>query len=299
MKADSVEVLTNNPLCGVIQCRGRLWVAGKTVAKYVLKYRLILGSRFLEIDGEITPTSQQKTIPLHEETSYTFPPESGEAGSGFRRYFAWRFAQAHPSAEVFRDLHGFSQEATRPTTTGPKSLEFRNVDQSLCLLTEGQAFHRFPADGKSDTLISPATESTSQTRIQLGLSPKNSLVSAEQAMSDVPVHACGPLRQGLPSSAWLFRCSSPHVLVTDWENRYDNGRWLGVTLRLQETTGRSRKCQLEFAGNPSQARAAGVEWLAEHVRSGLPKVSLEDGRVVFQLSPYESLQLEVDFGGQS
>ena len=125
MKADSVEVLTNNPLCGVIQCRGRLWVAGKTVAKYVLKYRLILGSRFLEIDGEITPTSQQKTIPLHEETSYTFPPESGEAGSGFRRYFAWRFAQAHPSAEVFRDLHGFSQEATRPTTTDEPSVAIR------------------------------------------------------------------------------------------------------------------------------------------------------------------------------
>lgn len=297
MKAQSLEVVTNHPLLGHIRTRGQMLLMGKVIAKFVIDYRLHLGSRFLAVTAEVTPTAKAKLIPFNDDDNYEFPPSTPLTGSGFRRYFGWRFAHAHPSAELYRDLNGWKLEATRPTTEAPRLLEFQSVDQSLALLTGGLAFHRFPSDGRCDMLLSLSPQAAVQSEIALGLSPKNGISAASQFLDRPSTLPCGPLRDGLPSGAWLFRCSSKHVLVSDWANRYQDGTWLGVRVRLLETTGRSRKIKLEFAGHPTDARATLPDSADPPLHQPLPAVRLEDGQIICQLGPYEALDLEVDFGG--
>jgi alpha-mannosidase len=299
MKAQSLEVVTNHPLLGHVRTRGQMLLMGKVIAKFEIDYRLHLGSRFLHITGQVTPTTKAKLISFQEDDNYEFPPSTPLAGSGFRRYFGWRFAHAHPSAEVFRDLNGWKLEATRPTTEAPRLIEFQNMDQSLALLTGGLAFHRFPTDGRCDLLHSLSHQETVQAEIAIGVSPKNSLSAAHQFLDRLPVLPCGPLRPGLPSGAWLFRCSSKHVLVSDWENRYQGDQWLGVRVRLLETAGRSRKIKLEFAGNPTDVRATLPDAADPPLQKSLPTVRLEEGQVICQLGPCEVLDLEVDFGSRT
>ncbi|MDP1562079.1 MAG: hypothetical protein Q8M16_11930 [Pirellulaceae bacterium] len=298
MKAESLEVVTNHPLLGHVRTRGRMLLMGQVIAKFVIDYRLHLGSRFLAVTGEVTPSTKAKLISFNDDDNYEFPPQTPLGGSGFRRYFAWRFAHAHASAEVYRDLNGWKLEATRPTTEAPRLIEFQNVDQSLALLTGGLAFHRFPADGRCDTLLSLSPQTKVQSEFALGLSPKNSITAANQFLDHPTVLACGPLRQGLSSGAWLFRCSSKHVVVSDWEDRYQAGVWVGVRVRLLETTGRSRKIKLEFAGQPTAARATLPDSVDPPLHKSLPSVRWEDGQVICQLGPCESLDLEVDFGSR-
>jgi alpha-mannosidase len=299
MKAQSLEVVTNHPLLGHIRTTGRVLLMDKVIAKYTIDYRLHLGSRFLVVSAEVTPTAKAKLIPFNDDDNYEFPPQAPLSGSGFRRYFAWRFAHAHPSAEVYRDLNGWKLEATRPTTEAPRLIEFQNVDQSLALLTGGLAFHRFPADGRCDTVVSLSPLAPVKTEIALGISPKHSLTAASQFLDRPRVLSCGPLRKGLTAGAWLFRCSSKNVVVSDWENRYEAGVWVGVRVRLLETTGRSRKIKLEFAGHPTAARTTLPPAADPPLHKSLPSVRLDEGQIICELGPCESLDLEVDFGSRS
>ncbi|MBL8889540.1 MAG: hypothetical protein JNL67_06145 [Planctomycetaceae bacterium] len=298
MRAESVEVVTNHPLLGHVRARGKMSLMGKTIASFVIDYRLQLGSRFLLVSANVTPTNKAKLIPFNDDDNYEYPPQSPPQGSGFRRYFGWRIAHAHPSAEIYRDLNGVKLEATRPTTEAPRLIEFQNVDQSLAILTGGMAFHRFPADGRCDMLVSLSAKDSVTTEMAIGLSPKNSLAAASQFLDRPQSVACGPLKSGLPTAAWLFRCSSKNVIVSDWQNRFIDESWIGVRIRLLETSGRSRKIKLEFAGNPSAVRATLPESADPPLHKSLPSVRLEDGQVICQLSPFESLDLEVDFGSQ-
>lgn len=295
MQAQKVEVVTNHALHGHIRSQGQLHLAGKVIAKFVIDYKLTLGSRFLEITCQLTPTSKPKTIPWTEEQNYEFPPTDELTGSGFRRYFAWRFAQAHPSAEVYRDMNSMAVEATRPTTVAPRWLEFRGVDQSLAWLTGGSAFHRFPADGRVDTLVGLSTTTPATSTVAIGLSPPNLAAAAETQLLPPICLPSGPLRTGLPTGAWLFRCSSRHIVVTHWENRYDDQRWIGARLRLLETSGRSRKFKLEFAARPTAVRVTlptGAEPTLAHSR---PDCQLVGEQIECRLSPCEQAELEVDF----
>lgn len=298
MRADSIEVVTNHPLLGHLRARGKMSLLGKTIASFVIDYRLQLGNRFLLVSANVTPTSKAKLIPFNDDDNYEYPPPSPPTGSGFRRYFGWRIAHAHPGAETYRDLNGFKLEATRPTTEAPRLLEFQNVDQSLAILTGGMAFHRFPADGRCDTLLSLSAKEPVQTEMAIGLSPKNGVAAANQFLDRPQTVACGPLKTGLPSAAWLFRCTSKNVIVSDWQNRFVDEKWVGVQLRLLETSGRTRKIKLEFAGTPQAARATLPEAADPHLHKLLPSVRLEDGQIICQLNPFESLDLEVDFGSQ-
>lgn len=298
MRADSIEVVTNHPLLGHIRARGKMSLMGKTIASFVIDYRLQLGSRFLLVSANVTPTSKAKLIPFNDDDNYEYPPQSPPTGSGFRRYFGWRIAHAHPSAEIYRDLNGLKLEATRPTTEAPRLLEFQNIDQSLAILTGGMAFHRFPADGRCDTLVSLSAKDSVQAEMAVGLSPKNSLAAANQFLDRPQTVPCGPLKTGMPSAAWLFRCSSKSVIVSDWHNRFVDEKWVGVRVRLLETSGRTRKIKLEFAGTPQAARATLPEAADPPLHKSLPSVRLEDGQIICQLSPFESLDLEVDFGSQ-
>jgi alpha-mannosidase len=299
MKADRLEVVTNNPLLGHLRSTGRLMLLGKSVGTFVIDYRLHLGSRFLHVACQLQPVNQTKTVEWNENARYEFPPVNRDLGSGYRRYFAWRFAQSHPSAEVYRDLHGFKLEATRPTSTGPKLLEFRNPEQWLSLCTGGLAFHRFPEDGKADLLLTNGSDGVIHSEIAIGISPKNGLIAANQFLSEPAVLPCGPLREGLPKAAWLFRCSSAQALITDWQCRYDGAACVGVTLRLQETAGRTRKIKLEFASRPTAVRATLTPWADPALRQSTPVVRLEGDTVECGLSPFEQMQLEVDFGAVS
>jgi alpha-mannosidase len=298
MKAQSLEVITNHPLLGHIRTRGQMLLMGKLIAKFVVDYRLHLGSRFLSVAAEVTPTTKTKLVPFNDHDNYEFPPQTPLAGSGFRRYFAWRLAHAHPSAELSRDLNGWKLDATRPTTEAPRLLEFQNVEQSLALLTGGLAFHRFPSDGRCDTLLSLSPNETVQANFAIGLSPKNSMAAASQFLDTSTTIACGPRKAELPAGAWLFRCSSKNVVVSDWDNRYQDGVWMGVRVRLLETTGRSRKIKLELAGSPTATRAVLPEAADPPLHKSLPTVRLEDGQIICQLGPYETLDLEVDFGSR-
>jgi len=295
MQAQKVEVVTNHPLHGHIRSQGQLHLAGKVIAKFVIDYKLTLGSRFLEIACQLTPTSKPKTVPWTEEQNYEFPPTDELTGSGFRRYFAWRFAQAHPSAEVYRDMNSMAVEATRPTTVAPRWLEFRGVDQSLAWLTGGSAFHRIPADGRVDTLVglSPTTPSTST--VAIGLSPPNLAAAADSQLLPSICLPSGPLRTGLPTGAWLFRCSSRNIVVTHWENRYADERWIGVRLRLLETSGRSRKFKLEFAGRPTAVRVVLPPGAEPSLTQSRPDCQLVGEQIECRLSPCEHAELEVDF----
>jgi len=265
------------------------------IAKFVIDYKLTLGSRFLEIACQLTPTAKPKTIAWSEEQTYEFPPTDELSGSGFRRYFAWRFAQAHPSAEVYRDMNSMAVEANRPTTVAPRWLEFRAVDQSLVWLTGGSAFHRFPADGRVDTLVGLSASAPATTSVAIGLSPADVTTAAESSLLPPICLPTGPLRHGLPTGAWLFRCSSRHVVITHWENRYADQRWIGVRVRLLETRGRSRKFKLEFAGRPTAVRVTlppGAEPSLEQAR---PTCQCVGEQIECRLSPCEHVELEVDF----
>lgn len=290
MDADKVQVLVNNSILAKIKTSGALRVLNKRIADFEIEYQLYRGSRFLEISCKVTPVKESFEVKLTNELSYQFPPDAtAKIGKGYRSYFGWRLAHAQPSADIIRDLNTVRQHSPLPYFEAPHLIEFSGTGHRLAVLTEGLAFHRVPADGKLDSVISHQPHEAFTSRYRLGLSPKN--VLAVSLVSSTPVLSvpCGELKAGLPSAAWLFQCSSPHVIVTSWENRYIDGQFVGLNIRLVETTGKNRKFKLEFA---TAARAVTVTANDPHY---VPKCNVSDGAVACDISPFEQLELWVEF----
>gem|GEM_PF-1052638 len=290
MDAENVQVVLSNSIVAKIKATGALRVLNKRIADFEIHYQLYRGSRFLEVDCVVTPVSESFGVKLSDDKSYQFPPDaSAKIGKGYRSYFGWRLAHAQPSADIVRDLNTLRQDASRPYFEAPHLVEFSGTGHRLAVLTNGLAFHRVPADGKLDSLISHQPHEPFRSKYRIGLSPKNVLAVSLASSTPLLSVPCGSLKPNIPAAAWLFQCSSPHVILTSWENRYVDGQFAGLKVRMVETTGKNRKFRLDFA------TAARTVTLTANDPHYVPNCKVSDGAVACDISPFEQLELWVEF----
>lgn len=286
MVAQSIKTLFNNSAVAEVRVQGTLNIRKKVVADFLIDYRLIRGSRFVDIRAQVTPRTQSQEIKLLKGRVYQYPPDEEKNSSGYRHYFGWRLAHSEASADRYRDLNSLRRRAPGGRFVAPYLVEWVGQNR-LTWQCHGQPFHRVPADGKLDTVVGYGGSEILHSQVSIGLGPAHSQVQLEMQQMEVLRLPCGPLRQGMPAAAFLAQCTSRHVSLIDWNNCYDAGVWTGVRVRVLETNGKSRKFGLDLAVTPQSVTVEGND------PNYQPECTIDGNQVQAEIGAFELLELTI------
>ena len=76
MVAESVKTIYNNSAVAEIRSQGTLCIRKKVVADFLVDYRLVRGSRYVEVRAQVTPRMDHQDIKIKKERVYQFPNEA-------------------------------------------------------------------------------------------------------------------------------------------------------------------------------------------------------------------------------
>lgn len=278
MRANSIEVETNNPAVGQVVSRGRLLGSDeRELARFEQVVRVARGSRIAEL-----------SIRLELEKELAAAP--------WRSYYACRWAWATEDAELRRSVTGTSQPTTAQRIEAPHFVEIRDHRSRTALLMGGLPYHVRSGDRMLDTLLVVRGERQRQFSLGIGVE----LPCAESAA--LVVLGAGPLAvPGLPSppghpSGWLFWFDAARLVATHWEpirrpagEGADTSRAVGFRVRILETEGKPGRARLHAF------RPIGAARQVDLLGQPLAELRLIDDAVSFDFGAYEWLELEVEW----
>ncbi|HAN96513.1 MAG TPA: hypothetical protein DCQ98_03345 [Planctomycetaceae bacterium] len=273
MQADSIETLRLNRACGEIESRGRLvTLDDRTVGTFRQRFRILRGSRILEIEGEVTSDEPLKSDP-------------------WKSYVCQRLVWRDQAADCWRDSSQVRVAAGPKRVEAPGYFEIEFEPRRTTLLTGGLTFHRRPESHHLDSLLKVRGETTTEFRFGLALDVPHGSHLAQHfrtppiVVADVP---CPP--QG--STGWLFHVDARNVLATRWQGLTDEqGRTVGYRVRLLETLGRPAKVRL------ASAREAVSGAKVDFVGDRREACETTDGKVLVEMVPNEFVEVEVRWQG--
>ncbi len=151
MAADTIDVVSNGPVLAEIRTRGRLMhPEGNVAARYEQVFRLLRGSRVLEIDVRFTP-------------------EDMPSGNPWESYYAARVAWADAAAEVRRSAAGGQYATESKQVEAAEFIEIQAAKRRLTIFSGGAPYHRRAAMRMLDTILIPPGETRHDFRLALGV----------------------------------------------------------------------------------------------------------------------------------
>ncbi len=269
MAADSVKMTVNTPTMAEIVATGRLMDReANCVATYQQVFRIWRGSRVLHVDIELDPKAECKTDP-------------------WSSYFAARFAWANESAELFRSVNESRYLTTAKRIEAPQYIELVDDAARTTILTGGLPFHRRQGPRMLDTLLIVRGERQRKFHLGIGVDLKHPLQEALGMLTPTTL-TCQTVSAPAPAaSGWLFHVDARNVTATHWEPLVEQGKVVGVSVRLQETGGRPAKAGVRCFRPVCSARQTDFR--------GEPNddCSIEDGKVEIQLAAHQWTQVEI------
>jgi alpha-mannosidase len=226
MHVDDIQTTRSNSVIGEITTHGELRGSDDAIlARFVQKYRLMHGSKFLELSVELDPVVQPRSDPWNS-------------------YFALRWAWPDETAELQRSLHLAQLDTSGKRIEAPEFLQIAWGENIVSLLTGGLPFHRRVATRMLDTLLVVRGETRRTFQLRIGVNSGFPAPHAQAAMGPEPLVVPAPRPAGGRSVGWFFHLDSRNVVVTHWQPWTEGERTVGFRARLLETAGRPGRVQL-------------------------------------------------------
>lgn len=262
MAADKVEVTQATSAVGEITCTGRLLDReGKKLAGFTQVYRVTRGSRVLQVQVELDPIEQPRADPWNS-------------------YYCARFAWADPTAELFRTLHGCRVPFGGKQFESPHYIDLVTLKNNTTIFTGGLPFHRRHEDRMLDSLLITRNERERRFTFGIGVDVKYPLTEAISLFTGPTVVDKAPAPHS-GTTGWLAHVDARNVLVTSCGPLVEDGRVVGLQLKLLETEGRPAKASVRTF------RPLASGQVVDYQGTGLRDLETEEGKVRVELTPHE------------
>ena len=202
MAADSIEMLTDCPLCASLKTTGRLMhFDGSVVATFEQTITITRGSKIVRFDITITP----QTLPGNSPWD-----------SYYAARFAWGNAGYEPHIGITSGRHGCQTKYVE----APYFVDLRDETQSLTVFGHGLPYHRRTSDTRLDTLLITTGEQRQTFRIDVGFDVNAPMSVAQELMTP---HEPLVIRSPKPKipTAWLYSFDARNVVMLKCEPLFD------------------------------------------------------------------------------
>ena len=172
-------------------------------------------------------------------------------GFPWRNYVASRIAWANEGAKIIRSENEISDHVYQEKITAPNFVEISDEQSKISLLPGGLPFHRRSHRRMLDTLLLVENENCRKFKFAVAVDPAVSMNAATDYLT--PVFICDSNANSSPQG-WIFHLNCQNILLTHLESNLDaSGKLTGITLRLQETEGRSGELKIACPFDVEQA----------------------------------------------
>ncbi len=270
MVADSVRTVCANRVHAAIESRGKLVDDAKEViAEFSQTFRVIRGSRVLEVETELDP----KRSPAEDR---------------WNSYFASRFAWSNEAAELDRALNGIRCQTTGKRFEAPLFIQIDDGQQRTAILTAGLPYHRKMGMRMLDSLLIVKGESQRKFKFGIGIDLKHPFRESQALLApDLIVPHLTSATES--SSNWLMHIDAKHVQIISWEPWLEDDQVVGVRLRLSESEGRPGQVQISAFRSFDSARKMDFQ------QQTLTQCEVNDDKLRFQISAHELTEIEARF----
>ncbi|MDG2381998.1 MAG: hypothetical protein P8N76_10020 [Pirellulaceae bacterium] len=270
MVADSVQTVCVNRVQAAIESRGKLIDDAKEViAEFSQTFRVIRGSRVLEVETELQPTRSA-------------------ADDRWNSYFASRFAWSNEAAELDRALNGIRCPSTGKRLEAPLFIQIDDGQQQTAILTGGLPYHRKMGMRMLDSLLIVKGESQRKFKFGIGIDLKHPFRESQALLApDIIVPDLNGDHASI--SSWLMHIDAKHVQIISWEPWLEQDRVVGIRLRLCESEGRPGQVQISAFRSFDSARKTDFQ------QQTLTQCEVKDDKLRFQISPHELTEIEARF----
>ncbi|MEX0715103.1 MAG: hypothetical protein WD066_00880 [Planctomycetaceae bacterium] len=293
MRRKSARITCAGPACGEIVCEGDLFdpETGAALADYRQTVRVWRGRPVVEIDIEL---------------DLEHLPEGDPWSNYFASRFAWNDSTAVLTRCVQQGAHGYRGERIE----SPWYLEIATDDDRTTILPHGLPFHRISGPRMVDTILVAEGETRRRFRMTIAIDADYPLLPALDALAPVAVVRTdhGPPRVG--PTGWLFHldlknvqiariAAAPEPNAKETASRDPDAASVRVAspaadsafiLRLIETDGLHRQARLRCFRAPSAARQCDFQG------NTIATLRIEDDAVLVDITPFEIVELELQFG---
>lgn len=271
MVADAIRVIRGDESVGEVLVRGRLiGAAGGAIASFETTYRLVRGSRWLEVRTrlEIEPGLELGLDPW---------------GS----YFAFRSAVSANVLTLAAPLRDRMQRVgSGKRVDSPGGILIDEVERQTLLFTEGRPAHLRVGDRFLDSLLIVRGERRREFGISIGMDvPEPGLALRAIASPPSVIRTTGAGKTGI---GWLVNCSAPDIALTDM--RVESESPLMLSMNAINTSSDSRKFRLRFCRDCRVAETSvvgsGRAWQS---------ATCEGDRVELAIAGHDVVRLRVEF----
>lgn len=268
MAADEIKTTVASTTMAEVVARGRLLDQnGKPHGQFTQTYRIWRGSRVLGITVELDGLDEPKADPWNS-------------------YYCARWAWSDEAAELHHTVHQQRHLTSGKRIESPHYIDVVSVEQNTTILTGGAAFHRRQGLRGLDSLLVVRGEKGRAFHFGVGVDLKTPLHEANDLLCEpiaVPLQAKPP-KAG--ATAYLSHLDVRSTIATNWSSLVEDGRVVGVRVRLIETLGKSVNAKLSLVRTPQ--KASRLNGFGEPVES----LEIADGKIAVPLPPYGWIDLE-------
>lgn len=270
MQVTQIDPATSSPAMGEIHTQGNLiGEENEVMATYKQTYRLWRASRVLEIDIEIEPQVDPKSLPWDS-------------------HYCCRMAWGDETALTYHDVQWVRTRCSGRRIEASNYVEINASHGKTTLLTAGIPFHLRNHGHMLDTILIPHGESRRKFRLGIGLDLPYSLPAAREFMyQPQPVFESASM-PAPGNSSWLFHLEAKNVILTSLEALADDsGEVIGCKTKILETEGRNAKGALRCF------RKVGEAHLCDFQGNRISKCQVDGDRIIFQLAAGQWYPIEV------
>lgn len=267
MAVDEVRVTASTAALGEIKCKGRLLDhEGQVVANYAQSFRVLRGSRVVQLDIDLEPNV--------EPTS-----------DAWNSYYACRFAWNDETATLAAGVNQTRQSVHKQRIEAPLYVDIDAEGTRTTVLTCGIPYHRRVGGRMLDSLLVVRGERERQFRLGIGIDLPQSLPEAIGLLAPpTVVEQIGA--SPTPAYSWLFHLDTRSVTPTHWSLISDHGNICGVRVRLVEASGRSGRVKLSAFRPFTSARQ--INFVVET----LSECPITDGKIGIDIAAHEWIEVE-------
>jgi alpha-mannosidase len=269
MVADSVEITASDALLGEISSRGKLLdPSGELLGTFHQRVRIARGLPAVFVDVELEP---------HQL------PE----GDIWRSYFASRLAWTDDAITVRRGGNWTGHETGRERIESSEWIEINDGVGTVTCLAFGLPYHRRASPNWLDTLLVVAGEEKRRFQFAIALDEAYPLRTALGLMTAGLPKSWSMPAEPTSSRGWFLHVGAKNIVATHIERLAGSPE--GVRVRLLETEGRETHTGLTGYRNFTAARTSDFRGNSTRV------LSVSDGRVEFDIKPYQWIQIETEW----
>jgi len=272
MQVTQIDPATSSPAMGEIHTQGNIvGEENEVMATYKQTYRLWRSSRVLEIDIEIEPQVDPKSLPWDS-------------------HYCCRLAWGDETALTYHDVQWVRTRCSGRRIEASNYVEINASHGKTTLLTAGIPFHLRNHGHMLDTILIPHGESQRKFRLGIGLDLPYSLPAARDFMYQAePVFESASM-PAPGNSSWMFHVDAKNVILTSLEPLSgESNSVIGFKTKVLETEGRSAQGAVRCFRKVREA------YLCDFQGNRISKCKVDGDRVHFQLAPGQWYPLEVEW----